>query len=111
MTHLSVNLNAIAMLRNRRSVPWPSVTGLARIALDASFAPITAYQVACIYAQVSKGDIAYRGEALTLLGIALRAGFGHDYIETDTDLDAIRPTTEFAALLKKARRDLPAPKK
>ncbi|MCQ0990421.1 pyridoxine 5'-phosphate synthase [Jiella marina] len=30
---LSVNLNAIAMLRNRRDLPWPSVTGLGRIAL------------------------------------------------------------------------------
>ena len=30
---LSVNLNAIAMLRNRRDLPWPSVTALGRIAL------------------------------------------------------------------------------
>lgn len=34
MTRLSVNLNAIAMLRNRRDLPWPSVTGLGRIALE-----------------------------------------------------------------------------
>ncbi|MCB1386763.1 MAG: pyridoxine 5'-phosphate synthase [Nitratireductor sp.] len=32
---LSVNLNAVAMLRNRRDLPWPSVTGLGRIALSA----------------------------------------------------------------------------
>lgn len=32
-TELSVNLNAIAMLRNRRDLPWPSVTHLGRIAL------------------------------------------------------------------------------
>jgi pyridoxine 5-phosphate synthase len=31
---LSVNLNAIALLRNRRDLPWPSVTGLGRIALQ-----------------------------------------------------------------------------
>lgn len=43
MTHLSVNLNAIAMLRNRRSVPWPSVTGMARIALDAGADGITVH--------------------------------------------------------------------
>ena len=30
---LSVNLNAVAMLRNRRDLPWPSVTGLGSIAL------------------------------------------------------------------------------
>ncbi|MEM7068040.1 MAG: pyridoxine 5'-phosphate synthase [Pseudomonadota bacterium] len=30
---LSVNLNAIAFLRNRRDLPWPSMVGLGRIAL------------------------------------------------------------------------------
>ncbi len=43
MTHLSVNLNAVAMLRNRRSVPWPSVTGMARIALEAGADGITVH--------------------------------------------------------------------
>ncbi|HEY0919674.1 pyridoxine 5'-phosphate synthase [Devosia sp.] len=43
MTKLSANLNAVAMLRNRRSVPWPSVTGIARIALDAGAAGITVH--------------------------------------------------------------------
>ena len=33
-TLLSVNLNAIAQLRNRRDLPWPSVTGIGRIALE-----------------------------------------------------------------------------
>lgn len=33
-TQLSVNLNAIAQLRNRRDLPWPSVTGIGRIALQ-----------------------------------------------------------------------------
>lgn len=43
MTHLSVNLNAIAQLRNRRAVPWPSVTGMARIALEAGADGITVH--------------------------------------------------------------------
>jgi pyridoxine 5-phosphate synthase len=43
VTKLSCNLNAIAMLRNRRSVPWPSVTGIARIALDAGADGITVH--------------------------------------------------------------------
>lgn len=33
-TQLSVNLNAIAQLRNRRDLPWPSVIGMGRIALE-----------------------------------------------------------------------------
>lgn len=41
--HLSVNLNAIAMLRNRRELPWPSVVGLGRIALKAGAAGLTVH--------------------------------------------------------------------
>jgi len=41
MTKLSVNLNAVAQLRNRRNLPWPSVTGIARVVLDAGASGIT----------------------------------------------------------------------
>ncbi|MBD8554771.1 pyridoxine 5'-phosphate synthase [Rhizobium sp. CFBP 8762] len=40
---LSVNLNAIAMLRNRRDLPWPSVTGLGRIAMAAGASGLTVH--------------------------------------------------------------------
>jgi pyridoxine 5-phosphate synthase len=40
---LSVNLNAIAMLRNRRDLPWPSMTGLGRIALAAGAHGLTVH--------------------------------------------------------------------
>jgi pyridoxine 5-phosphate synthase len=40
---LSVNVNAIAFLRNRRDVPWPSVEGLSRVALDAGANGITVH--------------------------------------------------------------------
>jgi len=40
---LSVNLNAIALLRNRRDLPWPSVTALGRIALDAGAHGLTVH--------------------------------------------------------------------
>ncbi|SFB43221.1 pyridoxine 5-phosphate synthase [Rhizobium sp. NFR07] len=42
-TSLSVNLNAVAMLRNRRDLPWPSVEGLGRIALLAGAAGLTVH--------------------------------------------------------------------
>ena len=38
---LSVNLNAIAMLRNRRDLPWPDVVQFGRIALQAGAAGLT----------------------------------------------------------------------
>lgn len=40
---LSVNLNAIALLRNRRDLPWPSVTGLGRVALQAGAHGLTVH--------------------------------------------------------------------
>ena len=40
---LSVNVNAIAYLRNRRNLPWPSVVGLGRIALQAGAAGLTVH--------------------------------------------------------------------
>ncbi len=41
--HLSVNLNAIALLRNRRDLPWPSVTGIGALALDAGAHGLTVH--------------------------------------------------------------------
>ena len=38
---LSVNVNAIAFLRNRRNLPWPSVEDLGRIALEAGAVGLT----------------------------------------------------------------------
>lgn len=40
---LSVNVNAIAYLRNRRDVPWPSVEGIGRIALQAGAVGLTVH--------------------------------------------------------------------
>jgi pyridoxine 5-phosphate synthase len=40
---LSVNVNAIAYLRNRRDLPWPSVDGLSQIALEAGAHGITVH--------------------------------------------------------------------
>lgn len=43
MTKLSVNLNAIALLRNRRDLPWPDLLHFARLALDAGAIGITVH--------------------------------------------------------------------
>jgi pyridoxine 5-phosphate synthase len=42
-TLLSVNLNAVAMLRNRRDLPWPSVEAMGRIALRAGASGLTVH--------------------------------------------------------------------
>jgi pyridoxine 5-phosphate synthase len=41
--HLSINVNAIAFLRNRRDLPWPSVERMARIALESGAHGITVH--------------------------------------------------------------------
>jgi len=43
VTRLSVNLNAVAMLRNRRDIGWPSVTGIAALVLNAGADGITVH--------------------------------------------------------------------
>ncbi len=43
MTNLSVNLNAVAQLRNRRNLPWPSVAGIARLVLEAGADGVTVH--------------------------------------------------------------------
>ena len=40
---LSVNVNAIAFLRNRRDLPWPSVEELGRVALEAGAVGLTVH--------------------------------------------------------------------
>mgnify|MGYP005728740969 FL=1 len=43
MTVLSVNLNKVALLRNQRDLPYPSVTGFAEIAIAAGAGGITVH--------------------------------------------------------------------
>lgn len=43
MAQLSVNLNAVAYLRNRRDLSWPSVTDMARLALGAGAGGVTVH--------------------------------------------------------------------
>lgn len=43
MTALSVNLNAVAFLRNRRDVGWPCVVDMGRLALQAGAAGLTVH--------------------------------------------------------------------
>lgn len=43
MTNLSVNLNAVAQLRNRRNLPWPSVVGIARLVLESGADGVTVH--------------------------------------------------------------------
>jgi hypothetical protein len=65
------------------------------------------YQLAGVYALLSRTRPGSRAEAIKLLTAALRAGFGH--IESDKDLDPIRDTPEFQRVLESVRALKPQP--
>lgn len=92
MTKLSVNLNAVAQLRNRRDVGWPSVTGIARVALDAGAYGIT------IHPRPDERHI--RRTDVFELEALLRA----DYPQAEFNIEGY-PTEDFLSLVEKAKPD------
>jgi len=65
--------------------------------------PAITYQVAGIYALTSRSNPEDRAEAFRLLSLALRNGYGFDYLDSDTDLDPIRKLPEFRRLADAAK--------
>ena len=62
------------------------------------------YQVAGIYALNSRKRPGDRVQALHLLSEALRAGFGLDLVDKDTDLNPIKDNPEFHRVVDAARQ-------
>jgi pyridoxine 5-phosphate synthase len=89
---LSVNVNAIAFLRNRRNLPWPSVTGLARIALDAGAHGITVHPRPD-ERHIMRSDVA-----------ALREMLRKDYPNTEFNIEGY-PDERFLALCEAEKPD------
>jgi pyridoxine 5-phosphate synthase len=87
---LSVNVNAIAFLRNRRDLPWPSVEGLSRVALDAGAVGIT------VHPRPDERHI--RRTDVAVLRDMLRA----DYPGREFNIEGF-PDARFLALVEEAR--------
>lgn len=85
---LSVNLNAIAMLRNRRDLPWPSVTGFGRIALAAGAHGLTVHP--------RPDERHTRHSDLP----AIRALIDDEFPQAEFNIEGY-PTEEFLALVEK----------
>jgi len=92
MTALSVNLNAVAYLRNRRNMPWPSVTGIARVVLEAGAEGITVHPRPD-ERHIRRTDV-FELEAL------LRA----DFPNAEYNIEGY-PSEDFLQLVEKARPD------
>jgi tetratricopeptide (TPR) repeat protein len=60
--------------------------------------PATQYQAACVFALTSRQEPADRARAFALLRAALRAGYGHDLLAKDADLDPLRGEPEYRRL-------------
>jgi pyridoxine 5-phosphate synthase len=89
---LSVNVNAIAFLRNRRDLPWPSVERLSRIALDAGAHGIT------IHPRPDERHI--RRSDVTVLRLMLRT----DYQDREFNIEGY-PDARFMELVEMERPD------
>lgn len=72
-------------------------------ALALDYSPKNQYQVAGIYALLSKDDPEARAEAFRLLKSALLGGFGFEYLDIDRDLDPIRNDPRFRQTIESAR--------
>lgn len=90
MTKLSVNLNAVAQLRNRRDLPWPSVTGIARIVIDAGAMGVT------VHPRPDERHIR-RGDVFDLAAL-LKA----EYPKAEFNIEGY-PSPAFLALVKEVR--------
>ncbi len=89
---LSVNVNAIAYLRNRRDLPWPSVEGLGRIVLEAGAAGLTVHPRPD-ERHIRRGDV-------TVLRNMIRRDFPHAEFNIEGYPDA-----RFLALVEEEKPD------
>lgn len=86
---LSVNLNAIAMLRNRRDLPWPDVTHFGRLALKAGAYGLT------VHPRPDQRHIRFSDLPL------LRALIDDEFPQAEFNIEGY-PTEEFLALCEVA---------
>lgn len=66
---------------------------------DKKLLPSTLYQMGCAHALICKQHNESEQQAVRLLALAIRRGYGADIIATDTDLDSLRGEASFDALL------------
>ncbi|AMV24726.1 Serine/threonine-protein kinase PrkC [Gemmata sp. SH-PL17] len=61
------------------------------------------YQVGCIYALTAKTNPEDKRAALNLIWDGIKTGYALDFVDTDSDLDAIRKDQEFQKLVRDAK--------
>jgi tetratricopeptide (TPR) repeat protein len=88
---------------NARLGKWVEAKADAENALQRDQSPRNLFQVGAIYALLTQHDPAHKKEAIRLLAIALRNGFGYEHIETDNDLAPLRDIPDFQKLVEGAR--------
>lgn len=92
MTSLSVNLNAVAHLRNRRDVGWPEVVGIGRAVLEAGAEGLT------VHPRPDERHIR-RGDVFDLMRLLRGAFPGREY-----NIEGY-PSPDFLELVAEARPD------
>ena len=89
---LSVNINAIAYLRNRRDLPWPDLIGLSRIALQAGAYGLT------VHPRPDQRHIRHSDLP------AIRALLDEEFPTAEFNMEGY-PTPEFLELVRQFRPD------
>lgn len=65
--------------------------------------PGVLYRIGCVYSLAAKKDPAFAAPALRHIAEAIQAGFGHEYLIDDNDLDPLRGDSRFGKLLELTR--------
>jgi serine/threonine protein kinase/Tfp pilus assembly protein PilF len=81
-----------------------------RAALALNTHPETLYQAADVYSLTSREHPEDASEAFPLLAVALRLGFGLEYVDGDADFEPVRDHPEFKRIVKAAREAAAAEK-
>ena len=109
LDRLAVLYPAHAPVRGMRGVLHARLGDRAAALADVEFAmalsrgPESLYQAACVHALSSRTHPDDRAEALHLLGVALKNGFGLQIVDHDHDLDPVRDDPTFRPIVDEAR--------
>ena len=88
---------------NARLGHWVAAKADAEETLRRDQSPRNLFQAGAIYALLTKHDPACKTEALRLLTVALRNGFGYEHLETDKDLALLHGLPEFQKIVEAVR--------
>ena len=88
-------------LAHAQAARWDRAKADAKVALaGADGGPQVIYQIAATYARLAAADPSYGPRAIDMVSLAVKAGFGRDYLATDPEFAAVRTLPGFQELTR-----------